>query len=84
MFILLAVGSLIGTWAMSGTLIAMVYYGLHLLHPNYFHLTAAVMRIGIFSCLLWQRPITRFRSSRNEVRGNRPRTWERDHRGSPE
>ena len=27
MFILLAVGSLIGTWAMSGTLIAMVYYG---------------------------------------------------------
>ena len=43
MFILLAVGSLIGTWAMSGTLIAMVYYGLHLLHPNYFYLTAAVI-----------------------------------------
>src|SRR5262249_7539877 len=29
--ILLAVGSLIGTWAMSGTLGAMVYYGLQLL-----------------------------------------------------
>jgi NhaC family Na+:H+ antiporter len=43
MFILLAVGSLIGTWAMSGTLIAMVYYGLLLLHPNYFYLTAAVI-----------------------------------------
>ena len=43
MFILLAVGSLIGTWAMSGTLIAMVYYGLQLLHPNYFYLTAAVI-----------------------------------------
>jgi NhaC family Na+:H+ antiporter len=43
MFILLAVGSLIGTWAMSGTLIAMVYYGLHLLHPNYFYMTAAVI-----------------------------------------
>ncbi len=43
MFILLAVGSLIGTWAMSGTLIAMVYYGLQLLHPNYFYLTAAVL-----------------------------------------
>ena len=33
-FILLAVGSLIGAWAMSGTLIAMVYYGLQLLSPN--------------------------------------------------
>ncbi len=43
MFILLAVGSLIGTWAMSGTLIAMVYYGLHLLHPNYFYVTAVVI-----------------------------------------
>lgn len=43
MFILLAVGSLIGTWAMSGTLIAMVYYGLHLLHPNYFYVTAAII-----------------------------------------
>lgn len=43
MLILFAVGSLIGTWAMSGTLIAMVYYGLQLLHPNYFYLTAAVI-----------------------------------------
>jgi NhaC family Na+:H+ antiporter len=43
MFILLAVGSLIGTWAMSGTLIAMVYYGLQLLSPNYFYLTAALI-----------------------------------------
>jgi len=42
-FILLAVGSLIGTWAMSGTLIAMVYYGLQLLSPNYFYLTTAVI-----------------------------------------
>ncbi|HSQ00160.1 MAG TPA: Na+/H+ antiporter NhaC [Candidatus Dormibacteraeota bacterium] len=43
MFILLAVGALIGTWAMSGTLVAMVYYGLLLLHPNYFYVTAAVI-----------------------------------------
>lgn len=43
MFILFAVGSLIGTWAMSGTLVAMVYYGLQILHPNYFYLTAAVI-----------------------------------------
>ena len=42
-FILLAVGSLIGTWAMSGTLVAMVYYGLQLLNPNYFYLTAALI-----------------------------------------
>jgi NhaC family Na+:H+ antiporter len=42
-FILLAVGSLIGTWAMSGTLVAMVYYGLQLLSPNYFYMTAAVI-----------------------------------------
>jgi len=42
-FILFAVGSLIGTWAMSGTLVAMVYYGLQLLHPNYFYVTAAVI-----------------------------------------
>ena len=39
-FILLAVGALIGTWAMSGTLVAMVYYGLQLLNPNYFYVTA--------------------------------------------
>jgi NhaC family Na+:H+ antiporter len=42
-FILLAVGSLIGTWAMSGTLVAMVYYGLKLLSPNYFYMTAAII-----------------------------------------
>src|SRR3954462_15197379 len=42
-FILLAVGSLIGTWALSGTLIAMVYYGLKLLNPDYFYMTACVI-----------------------------------------
>jgi Na+:H+ antiporter, NhaC family len=42
-FILLAVGSLIGTWALSGTLVAMVYYGLQLLNPNYFYVTATVL-----------------------------------------
>jgi Na+:H+ antiporter, NhaC family len=43
MFILLAVGALIGTWALSGTLLAMVYYGLQILSPNYFYLTAVVI-----------------------------------------
>src|SRR4029077_2185728 len=42
-FILLAGGSLIGTWAMSGTLGAMVYYGLQLLSPNYFYMTACLI-----------------------------------------
>jgi NhaC family Na+:H+ antiporter len=42
-FILFAVGSLIGTWALSGTLVAMVYYGLQLLSPNYFYVTTAVI-----------------------------------------
>lgn len=42
-FILFAVGALIGTWAMSGTLLAMVYYGLQLLSPNYFYMTAALI-----------------------------------------
>jgi NhaC family Na+:H+ antiporter len=42
-FILLAVGALIGTWALSGTLLAMIYYGLQLLSPNYFYLTTALI-----------------------------------------
>ena len=49
-FILFAVGALIGTWALSGTLVAMVYYGLQLLSPNYFYLTAcAISAIVAFS-----------------------------------
>jgi NhaC family Na+:H+ antiporter len=43
MFILLAVGALIGAWALSGTLLAMVYYGLQLLSPNYFYVTATAI-----------------------------------------
>jgi NhaC family Na+:H+ antiporter len=35
-FILFAVGALTGTWAMCGTLLTMVYYGLQLLSPNHF------------------------------------------------
>lgn len=50
-FILFAVGSLIGTWAMSGTLIAMVYYGLQLLSPNYFYMTAALICAITSACI---------------------------------
>lgn len=42
-FILFAVGALIGTWAMSGTLLAMVYYGLQLLSPNYFYMATTII-----------------------------------------
>lgn len=43
MFILFAVGSLVGTWAMSGTLMAMVYYGLQILSPHYLYMTSAII-----------------------------------------
>src|SRR5262245_41538220 len=46
-FILFAVGGLIGTWAMSGTLVAMVYYALGVLSPNYFYLSACVICVLI-------------------------------------
>lgn len=46
-FILFAVGALIGTWAMSGTLVAMVYYGLKILDPGYFYVSAAAITAAI-------------------------------------
>jgi len=42
-FILFAVGALIGTWAMSGTLVAMVYHALGILSPNYFYVSTVVI-----------------------------------------
>jgi NhaC family Na+:H+ antiporter len=42
-FILFAVGALIGTWAASGTLVAMVYYAMAVLSPNYFYLSACAI-----------------------------------------
>jgi len=41
--ILLGVGALIGTWAMSGTISSMVYYGLKLLSPDYFYATTTII-----------------------------------------
>src|SRR5262245_3080976 len=46
-FILFAVGALIGTWAMSGTLVTMVYYGLKILDPAYFYVSAAAITAAI-------------------------------------
>src|SRR4051812_30243474 len=40
-FILLAVGALIGTWNMAGTIPTIVYYGIGLLSPTWFYLATA-------------------------------------------
>jgi NhaC family Na+:H+ antiporter len=50
-FILFAVGSLIGTWALSGTLVAMVYYGLGLLSADQFHVTACAIAALVSLCI---------------------------------
>jgi NhaC family Na+:H+ antiporter len=42
-FILLAVGSLIGTWNMAGTIPTIVDYGIRIVSPSWFYLTAAVV-----------------------------------------
>lgn len=42
-FILFGVGALIGTWAMSGTLVAMVYWGLKILSPDYFYFSVVII-----------------------------------------
>ncbi len=41
--ILLAVGSLIGTWIISGTVPSMIYYGLEILSPSIFYFAACVI-----------------------------------------
>jgi len=46
-FILLAVGALIGTWNMSGTIATMVYWGIQVLDPNWFYLASAIVCGGI-------------------------------------
>ena len=42
-FILLAVGALIGTWNMAGTIPTIVDFGIRLVSPTWFYLTAAVV-----------------------------------------
>jgi NhaC family Na+:H+ antiporter len=52
-FILLAVGALIGTWNMSGTIPTLVHYGIQLLEPSWFYMATAmicaVISLGIGS-----------------------------------
>src|SRR6478735_8190901 len=54
-FILLAVGGLIGTWNMAGTIPTVVHYGVQLLNPNIFFLaTAAICAIvGVVTGSSW-------------------------------
>ena len=43
MLILLLIGSLAGTWLLSGVVPAMIYYGLQILHPNIFLIACVVV-----------------------------------------
>lgn len=43
LFILLMVGSLIGTWILSGTVPTMIYYGLQAINPDIFYFTAVIL-----------------------------------------
>ncbi|WP_240464816.1 Na+/H+ antiporter NhaC [Paraferrimonas sp. SM1919] len=53
MMILFAVGALIGTWILSGTVPTMIYYGLNILSPDYFYpaccILSAVIALSIGS-----------------------------------
>lgn len=42
-FILLVVGSLIGTWILSGIVPTMIYYGLNIMSPSYFFLASCLI-----------------------------------------
>src|SRR4029450_444513 len=42
-FILLAVGALIGTWNMAGTIPTIVDYGIRLMHPSWFYVACALI-----------------------------------------
>jgi Na+:H+ antiporter, NhaC family len=54
-FILLAVGALIGTWNMSGTTPTVVYYGIKLLNPEFFYLATALVcaAVGMVTGSSW-------------------------------
>ncbi len=54
-FILLAVGALIGTWNMAGTIPTIVDYGIRLVSPTWFYLTAAVVcaLVGLVTGSSW-------------------------------
>jgi Na+:H+ antiporter, NhaC family len=54
-FILLAVGALIGTWNMAGTIPTVVHYGIGLLSPTWFYVASAVIcaLVGMITGSSW-------------------------------
>ncbi|MEC8427045.1 MAG: Na+/H+ antiporter NhaC family protein, partial [Pseudomonadota bacterium] len=49
--ILLCVGMLIGSWILSGTVPAMIYFGLQILDPSWFYGAACVMSALVALCI---------------------------------
>lgn len=49
--ILLSVGSLIGVWILAGTVPSMIYYGLGLLSPEWFYLSACLISAVVSLCV---------------------------------
>src|SRR4029450_7471615 len=54
-FILLAVGALIGTWNMAGTIPTVVHYGIGLLSPTWFYVASAAIcaLVGVITGSSW-------------------------------
>ncbi|PKG85632.1 Na+/H+ antiporter NhaC [Colwellia sp. 75C3] len=49
--ILLAVGSLIGTWLLAGTVPTMIYFGLQILNPQYFYICCCIICALVALCI---------------------------------
>lgn len=49
--ILLAVGSLIGTWLLAGTVPTMIYFGLQILEPQYFYISCCLVCALVALCI---------------------------------
>jgi len=49
--ILLAVGSLIGTWLLAGTVPTMIYFGLQFIDPQYFYVSCALLCALVALCI---------------------------------
>lgn len=49
--ILLAVGSLIGTWLLAGTVPTMIYFGLQFINPQYFYVSCTLLCALVSLCI---------------------------------
>ncbi len=82
-FILLAVGALIGTWNMAGTIPTVVDYGIRLVSPTWFYLTAAVVcaLVGMVTGSSWTTAGTLGVAFVGMAQGDGPRRGHRRRRG---